>query len=94
MPVAAGCSTQPLLRRRRDGLLRRCHLLLLLLRGLGLGFDGLRLMHGLLETLDGLTETFSQLRQFACAENDQHDEENQNQLCKTHTPKHGVFLRK
>jgi hypothetical protein len=65
----------------------------LLGRGFGLGFDGFRFMHRLLEALDGLPESFSQLRQLACAENDQNDEKDQDQLCKSHTPKHGVFLR-
>jgi hypothetical protein len=37
--------------------------------------DGIRFMHRLLESLDGFSESFSQLRQFAGAKNNQHDEE-------------------
>jgi hypothetical protein len=33
-------------------------------------------MHGLFEAFDGLPNTLAQLREFACAENDQHDEQN------------------
>jgi fructose-bisphosphate aldolase class 1 len=63
------------------------------LRGLGLGFNRFRLMHGLLESLDGFADSLSELRKLARAEDDQHDEEDEYQFCKTKAPKHGVVLR-
>ena len=65
----------------------------LLLSRLTFGFDRIPLMHGLLEAPDRLTDPFSQLRQFARSEDDQHNEEDQDQLCKTKTSKRGVSLR-
>ncbi len=50
-------------------------------------------MHGFLKPLDRLADSLSQLRQLAGAEDDQHDEKDEDQLCKTKTPKHGVLLR-
>ena len=77
--------------RRLNGRLRRCHLLLS--GGFSLGFDGIGLVHRLLEALDGFSKSLAELRQLAGAENDEHDEQDQNQLCKSHTSKHGVFLQ-
>src|SRR6476660_8377176 len=64
----------------------------LLLSRLGVSFDRVPLMHGLLEAPDRLADPFSQLRQFARSEDDQHNEEDQDQFCKTKTSKHGVSL--
>jgi hypothetical protein len=60
---------------------------------LGFGFNCIGLVYGLLEALDGLADPFTQLRQLACSEDDQHYDKDQDQFCETKTPKHGVFLR-
>ena len=37
-------------------------------------------MHFLLESLESLADSFPDLRQFACAENNEHDDENDDQF--------------
>jgi hypothetical protein len=79
-------------RRRRHGLSRRSDLLLN--RCVGFGFYRIRLMNGLLESLDRLAQPLPQLRQLPRSENDQHNDQDQDQLCKPKAPKHNVLLRK
>src|SRR5690606_25484433 len=68
-------------RRWRNGL--RLNRVSLLSLSLSLGFDRVCLMYGFLETFNRLADSFTKLRQLPCPENDQHDEQDQNQLCKT-----------
>src|SRR5213594_233008 len=58
----------------------------------GGGIEAVRFVHRLLESLDGLSETLTKLGKFSRPENDQDDEQNQNQLGKPNTPKHGRLL--
>src|SRR2546426_5595611 len=49
--------------------------------------------HLLFEALEGFAHTFADLRQFARAEDDQDDRQDQDQLCDAHGAEHTITLR-